>query len=229
MSTVSLATPIQQVVQPAIKETPTPGVDSAMKKASEHYYHVSPFLDATVRALGTSGNRIDKFDAGTAELASRLGMRFFNTWYQKMLQKQYDKNPRFARFVDNHPIMFGFPLIIATSALCSYAGDLTKKGFIRLYNATLRAPVKKILSSTTADVVLKPLGHVNTWFAAGMKHPWFKVVLASVSMASSVAFVTHIALNHKLEKSNKPAEASTTPDQALPQTPPSDPALAATA
>jgi hypothetical protein len=175
-------------------------VEAAMKKATERYYRVAPYMDAALRAMATQGKGIDKVDAGTSELANRLGMRFFNNIYQKALQKQYDRHPRFARFVDNHPVLFGFPLIITTSALCSYAGDLTRQGVNRLYQKYLRERIQNALASPTVTRLCQPFGSANTWINAGLKHPGFKVALAGASLASSLAFVTHIALNTKPEK-----------------------------
>ncbi|MBY0402369.1 MAG: hypothetical protein K2X66_00580 [Cyanobacteria bacterium] len=183
--------------------------ESPLKAASERYYRIAPLVDATVAAVTTSGNGLAKSEAGGLTLANRFGTRVFGGFYDRILQGVTRKHPGFGRLIEEHPVTVGIPMVVATSTLCSYSGDLSKKGFQWAFGKVGKPLVEKVMSVLPQRVqnfsfsgLVKsqnPSGRVPAFakeggrlLEAGLRHPGAKWMLGLVSVLSTLTLTTHL-------------------------------------
>jgi hypothetical protein len=183
--------------------------ESPLKAASERYYHIAPLVDATVAAVTTSGNGLAKSEAGGLTLANRFGTRVFGGFYDRILQGITRNHPGFGRLIEDHPVTVGIPMVVATSTLCSYSGDLSKKGFQWAFAKVGKPLVEKVMSalpqrvqnfSFSGLVQSQNLSGKVPEFAkqggrlieAGLRHPGAKWMIGLVSVLSTLTLTTHL-------------------------------------
>lgn len=80
--------------------------------ASRAYADTLPYTSALATGLLTHGSRTDKVNAGADSMIYWLGFQQADRLYQRGLQRFYDKHPRFAEAVNNHPILLGAPMLM---------------------------------------------------------------------------------------------------------------------
>jgi hypothetical protein len=127
--------------------------------AANAYANAIPWTAAATSALFTPGNRVDKMSAGAGSLSYWLGFQQVSKWYNRGLERFYEKHPKVADTVNQNPIMLGMPLILLGLVPEMIAGMALETGTrMALEHPTVAGGFHKMLHSDTGNHLAKPLG-----------------------------------------------------------------------
>jgi hypothetical protein len=118
----------------------------------ESYRQAAPAINTTMAVIGTTGNGLVRLDAATGAFTRSLGARSFYGVVNKAMDGYIAESPRLTRFLKEHPILSGIPLVIGMSALCSFAGDGLKTILTAVYDFAIRPPVAYLINKFGVDM-----------------------------------------------------------------------------
>jgi hypothetical protein len=129
--------------------------------AAQAYANAIPYTSAVTTALWTPGTRVDKLTAGTGSLTYWLGFQQTYKLYNHALERFYEKHPRFAEQVNQHPILLGIPLAVVGMILGDLVGGIGQSVILNaLAHPFAREKMHDALHSepgNAAAEVLKPV------------------------------------------------------------------------
>jgi hypothetical protein len=126
--------------------------------ASRLYADTLPYTGALATGLLTPGSRTAKVNAGADSLVYWLGFRQADRLYQSSLQRFYDKHPRFAEAVNNHPILLGAPMLMLGVLVGDTGGIFGVRLFQMLWRrANIQEKLTTILHGPAGDDLARRL------------------------------------------------------------------------
>ncbi|HEY9685621.1 MAG TPA: hypothetical protein V6C52_01460 [Coleofasciculaceae cyanobacterium] len=132
--------------------------DRPIYRAAAGYYNAFPYVRGLTDAMLTPGNRVTRFNAGADGLVYGFTFRELNKRYHRVINRLYDKHPRFAELMNRHPILLGLP-IASLGFLIAESGGLFGQGLFRRLRETSTAQsfIHRALHSPAGDAVAKTL------------------------------------------------------------------------
>lgn len=160
----------------------------------ENYRQAAPAINTTMAVIGTTGNGLVRLDAATGAFTRSLGARSFYGVVNKAMDGYIAESPRLTRFLKDHPILSGIPLVIGMSALCSFAGDGLKTVLTAVYDFAIRPPVAYLINTFGVDMTAyKSACATSEWLKKTvdlLENPRFRNVvgLGSLAIVGLMAF-----------------------------------------
>jgi hypothetical protein len=153
----------------------------------ESYRHAAPAINTTMAVLGTTGNGLVRLDAATGAFTRSLGARSFYGVVNNAMDGYIEKSPTLTRFLKEHPILSGIPLVVGMSALCSFAGDGLKTVMTTVYDWAIRPPLAYLINRFGVDMAAyKSACSTSAWLKSAvdiMENPRFRNIVGLGSLA----------------------------------------------
>ena len=157
--------------------------------AAQTYANVIPYTSAVTTALWTPGTRTDKVTAGSGSLAYWLGFQQVNKFYDHALERFYEKHPRFAEQVNQHPILLGIPLAAVGMILGDLVGGFGQSMILNvLAHPFARGKMDDALHSEPGNMAAEALKPLEKF----ANRPWVKMGVIGAGLAFSAYLLVRL-------------------------------------